>query len=66
MNLFPDNAIASELAENGKGLIGKIKTDFPYVNAQDKAYFQPVSYTHLDVYKRQISYIPDTHGSYAG
>ena len=26
MNLFPDNAIASELAENGKGLIGKIKT----------------------------------------
>ena len=50
MNLFPDNAIASELAENGKGLIGKIKTDFPYVNAQDKAYFQHLGINESNVY----------------
>ena len=50
MNLFPDNAIASELAENGQGLIGKIKTDFPYVNAQDKAYFQHLGINESNVY----------------
>lgn len=47
---IPRQCNSSELAGNGKGRIGKIKTDFPYVNAQDKAYFQHLGINESNVY----------------
>ena len=49
---IPDEATRKALAGEGAELIGEIvkRMDMPHVAAQMR---DPVSYTHLDVYKRQ-------------
>lgn len=47
---IPRQCNSKELAENGKGIIYKIKAGGSYVNAQDKAYFQNLGLTERNAY----------------
>lgn len=47
---IPRQCNSCELTENGKGIICKIRTDFPYVNVQDRAYFQHLGMNEKNTY----------------
>ncbi len=47
---IPRQCSSDELAENGKGIICKIKTNSPYVNVQDEAYFQHLGINERNAY----------------
>ena len=61
--LIKRRTVANEVADAGRILInGKVAKASQAVNAGD--IIEAVSYTHLDVYKRQLTTILCTHGHY--
>ena len=51
---------AVEVTVSGKHEVTKIKLSEEVVDPDDIEMLEAVSYTHLDVYKRQLYYIQDT------